>query len=74
AATAAAAGVRRLILTHYSPRYTAPEPEVLARVGAGFSGQVCIAHDGESFDLPPVSAPPLPRKRRGRAKIAPAVS
>ena len=74
AATAQQAGVRRLILTHYSPRYTAPEAEVLARVAAGFSGQINIAHDGEVFDLDPAAAPPLPRKRRGRAKIAPAVS
>ncbi|MBA3470467.1 MAG: MBL fold metallo-hydrolase [Herpetosiphonaceae bacterium] len=74
AATAQAAGVQRLILTHYSPRWTAPEPEVLQRVAQVFTGSVCIAHDGEVFTLDPDPGPAQPKpKRRGRAKIAPAM-
>lgn len=51
ATTARDANVRRIILTHYSPIYTAPEANVLERVQAIFSGDVRIAHDGEIFSL-----------------------
>ncbi len=74
AATAQDAGVQRLILTHYSPHWTAPEAEVLQRVGQGFAGSACIAHDGAVFALDPDPEKTKPKtKRRGRAKIAPAM-
>ena len=57
AATAQAAGVQRLILTHYSPRWTAPEDEVLQRVSRVFTGAVAIAHDGEVFTFEHAPAP-----------------
>ncbi|HEY1011699.1 MAG TPA: MBL fold metallo-hydrolase [Herpetosiphonaceae bacterium] len=72
AETARQAGVRRLILTHYSPRWTAPEPEVLARVrSAGFRGKIRIAHDGEAYDLASLRAPRRATAAASRARIAP---
>ncbi len=50
-AAARAAGVQRLILTHYSPIWTAPEAEVLARVAAEYAGETRIAHDGEVYRM-----------------------
>lgn len=75
ATTAQAASVRRLILTHYSPRYTAPEAEVISRVQQIFKGDINIAHDGEIFTFEQVagSTRQMHRKRRGRAKIASAM-
>jgi ribonuclease Z len=72
ATTAQAAGVQRLILTHYSPHWTAPEAEIIQRVTQVFKGSVCIAHDGEAFTLDPAPGK-AKTKRRGRAKIAPAI-
>ena len=72
--TAHSAGVQRVILTHYSPRYTAAEAEVMRRVAATFAGAVCIAHDGDMFTLDQPKPVKPPRKQRRRAKIAPVVS
>lgn len=49
---AAAAGVGRLVLVHYSPRWTMPEAEALAEVRAGgFAGRVEIGRDGQVIEL-----------------------
>jgi ribonuclease Z len=45
------AGVRRLILTHISPRYTRDAPELLAEALAIFPNTV-IARDGMTVDVP----------------------
>jgi ribonuclease Z len=76
AETARNARVRRLILTHYSPRWTAPEQEVLARVrAAGYGGKVRIAHDGEIYELGTLRAPRrATAQRASRARISVDVS
>lgn len=49
---AARAGVKRLILVHYSPRWTMPEKEALEAVGAGgFTGISEIGRELQSVDL-----------------------
>ncbi len=49
---AAAAGARRLILVHYSPRWTMPEADALAAVRAGgFAGAAEIGRDGQVIEL-----------------------
>ena len=45
------AGVRRLVLTHISPRYTRDAPELLAEARAVFP-ETIIARDGMSVDVP----------------------
>ncbi len=51
AGVAHAAGVRRLVLTHISPRYTRDAPELLAEARAVFP-EVSIARDGMSVTVP----------------------
>jgi ribonuclease Z len=51
AAVAREAGVRRLVLTHISPRYTREAPELLAEAQAIFPA-VAIARDGMTVDVP----------------------
>ena len=48
---AAEAEVRRLVLTHISPRYTRDAPELLAEARALFS-EVIVAKDGMTLDVP----------------------
>ena len=45
------AGVRRLVLTHISPRYTRDAPELLAEAKAIFP-ETIIARDGMTLDIP----------------------
>jgi len=45
------AGVRRLVLTHISPRYNRDAPELLAEARAVFP-EVAIARDGFTVDVP----------------------
>ena len=48
---AADAGVRRLVLTHISPRYTRDAPELLAEARAAFP-ETIIARDGMTIEVP----------------------
>ncbi len=49
---AAAAGAARLVLVHYSPRWTMPEEAALAAVAAGgFTGRAEIGRDGQVVEL-----------------------
>lgn len=49
---AAAAGARRLVLVHYSPRRTMPEDAALAAVRAGgFTGLAEIGRDGQVIEV-----------------------
>jgi len=51
-ALAAAAGVARLVLVHYSPRWTMPESAALAAVAAGgFAGVAEIGRDGQVVEM-----------------------
>ena len=45
------AGVRRLVLTHISPRYTREAPELLAEARAVFP-ETIIARDGMAVEVP----------------------
>jgi ribonuclease Z len=45
------AGVRRLVLTHISPRYTRDAPELLAEAQAIFPNTV-VARDGMTVEVP----------------------
>ena len=45
------AGVRRLVLTHISPRYNRDAPELLAEARAVFP-ETIIARDGMTVDVP----------------------
>ena len=50
---AAEAGVRRLVLTHFSERYgTEDEPWILAEAAAAFTGDITLAHDLDRVPLP----------------------
>ncbi|NJN68072.1 MAG: ribonuclease Z [Chloroflexaceae bacterium] len=47
-AVAAQAGVRHLVLVHFSPQWTMPEAQALEAVrGAGFAGRVDIGQEGQ---------------------------
>ncbi len=49
---AAAAAAERLLLVHYSPRWTMPEEAALAEIRAGgFTGQAEIGRDGQVIEL-----------------------
>lgn len=51
-AVAAEAEVQRLVLVHYSPRWTMPEEQALAEVRAGgFSGLAEIGRDGQVIEV-----------------------
>ncbi len=51
-ALAAGAGVARLVLVHYSPRWTMPEDAALAAVtDAGFIGSAEIGRDGQAVEI-----------------------
>jgi ribonuclease Z len=49
---AARAGVNRLILVHFSPQWTMPEPRALAEIHAsGFSGSAEIGHEYQEIKI-----------------------
>jgi ribonuclease Z len=49
---AARAGVKRLVLVHFSPRWTMPEEKALAEVRAGgFTGSVEIGREQQVIEL-----------------------
>ncbi|MBP1464590.1 MBL fold metallo-hydrolase [Candidatus Chloroploca sp. M-50] len=51
-AVAAEAGVKRLVLVHYSPRWTMAEEQALAAIRAGgFLGQAEIGRDGQRIEV-----------------------
>lgn len=51
-ALAAEAGATRLVLVHYSPRWTMPEDAALAEVRAGgFAGPAEIGRDGQTIEV-----------------------
>ncbi|MES9537173.1 ribonuclease Z [Actinomadura sp. NPDC000600] len=51
---AAEAGVRRLVLTHFSERYpAADEHRFLAEAAAAFGGDITLVHDLDRIPLPP---------------------
>lgn len=53
-AVATAAGVRRLILVHFSPRWTMPVDQALAEIAAGgFHGDVAVGVDLQELTLLP---------------------
>lgn len=55
-AVAAAAKVGRLILVHFSPRYTMSIPQALAEVGAGgYAGPAEVGHEGQVIVLEPAT-------------------
>lgn len=56
---AAAAGVARLVLVHYSPRRTMSADRAIAETrAAGFTGEVEIGREFASYALPPVQKKP----------------
>ncbi|MEF3275937.1 MAG: MBL fold metallo-hydrolase [Chloroflexus sp.] len=53
-AVAAAAGVERLVLVHFSPRWTMPIPQALNEVASGgFTGDVQVGIDLQAISLEP---------------------
>lgn len=51
-AVAASAGVKRLVLIHFSAHYTMPEAEAINEVRTGgFQGEVMIAHELAAYEL-----------------------
>lgn len=58
--TAAAAGVKALLLTHLPPAVEAEAAQALASIRTSFQGQVTLAHDGLRLPLPPLVAPVTP--------------
>lgn len=56
AQTALGAGVRQLIMTHFSPRYTLQLEELLTEARCIFP-QTILAHDFLTVDVPPVQEP-----------------
>ncbi|GAA4604538.1 ribonuclease Z [Actinoallomurus liliacearum] len=53
-AIAAAAGVRRLVLTHFSERYPAAEqPRFAEEAAAAFDGDIVVARDLDRVPMPP---------------------
>jgi len=48
---ALAAGVARLVMVHFSPRWTMPEEQAVAEAhAAGFAGQVEVGHEGQPVE------------------------
>jgi ribonuclease Z len=48
------AGVSRLVLVHFSPKWTMPEEQAIAEVRAsGFSGVVCVGQEYQVLDFCP---------------------
>jgi ribonuclease BN (tRNA processing enzyme) len=58
--TAAAAGVKALLLSHIPPAVEPNEPEVLASIRGAFAGPVTFARDGLRVTVSPPPAPPRP--------------
>ncbi len=58
AATAAGAGVRHLVLTHFSQRYTDPDAFAREARDAGFDGELTIARDLDRILVPGRRTPP----------------
>jgi ribonuclease Z len=46
------AGVRHLVLTHFSQRYTGPEEFERQARAAGFEGELTVAHDLQRVSVP----------------------